>query len=175
MRELPISFSQEELHGIFDGTRTQFRYVIDAPNESHLQYQVGDMLWIRERWMYTDGAYIHRFGNDDLDTPGMKWRSPADMVRAAARLFLKVTDVRIQRLQDITPQEAIAEGSYLIKCSCNRRNAGITIRGKLHPQQVCYKCGIEISHLWDGHHERAEHTWDANPWVAANTFQKIEP
>src|ERR1035437_1411281 len=81
-------------------------------------YSVGDVLWVRETW-----AKNADFADKSLSVPdgfiyrasgeyhmGMKWRPSIFMPREAARIFLHVTDVRAERLQDITPYGAWCEG-----------------------------------------------------------------
>jgi len=85
-----------------------------------LPYQVGDVLYVRETWAKVSGGivvykadYKEPFtGSPDIDHVGnrIKWRSPRFMSRAAARLFLRVTEVRVERLQEITEEGAKAEG-----------------------------------------------------------------
>ena len=70
-------------------------------------YQPGDILWVRETWLKADDGYYYKA---DIKVPsesenlrktyGYKWRPSIHMPRKAARLFLKVKDVRVERLQD---------------------------------------------------------------------------
>jgi hypothetical protein len=95
-----------------------------------LPYDIGDVLWVRETWADLRGM---GFGNDPVtdkpwnfayaaDCPkgsesdraridyGVKWRPSIHMPREAARIFLRVTDVRAERLQEITEEDAQLEG-----------------------------------------------------------------
>ena len=95
-------------------------------------YHTGDILYVRETWCFlkcndcmqkdecfpkvgSDGCCIYRadYGNteDDSFPPSMfKWHPSIHMPKFAARIWLKVTDVRVERLQDITENQAIKEG-----------------------------------------------------------------
>lgn len=81
---------------------------------------VGDRLWVRETWAAdrrapdVDGVYVYRATdevtlNAQLATPD-RWHPSIHMPRRASRITLEVTEVRVQRLQDISEEDAIAEG-----------------------------------------------------------------
>ena len=104
--------------------------------EAKAPYQPGDLLYVRETWYYEShmedmtagepdlpsGAYSHRyiFKADCQDYPvnvGVGphgWRPSIHMPREAARIFLRVTDVRVERLQDITETQALKEGAVQV-------------------------------------------------------------
>lgn len=72
-----------------------------------LPYQPGDILWVRETWakrIHSDNRYYYKADNNlgaIFNREDDKWRSPIFMPREAARIFLRVTDVRVERVQDI--------------------------------------------------------------------------
>jgi hypothetical protein len=80
------------------------------------KYQIGDILWVRETWSKDEnGEYVYRtnYGtteDDSFPSSMFKWRSSRYMPKEAARIFLKVTNVRVERVQDITAHDAIREG-----------------------------------------------------------------
>lgn len=74
-------------------------------------YVKGDILYVRETWnTQPDGTYIYRAGLSADEAEGMKWKPAIHMPKEAARTFLRVTDVYMQRLQDISDSQALAEG-----------------------------------------------------------------
>ncbi len=88
-------------------------------------YQPSDILWVRETWQKLDNAlvpdlspgeyvYVYRASENgkawESETENWKWRPSIHMPREAARTFLRVTGVRVERLQDITTEGAKAEG-----------------------------------------------------------------
>lgn len=99
----------------FDGG---FEYV-PVPNCPY--GQPGDRLWVRETWanpgeegvLYRanpeDAALVERWKTDP-NYPQVKWQPSIFMPKSACRLWLELTEVRMERLQDITYQDAIAEG-----------------------------------------------------------------
>lgn len=73
-----------------------------------LKYRIGDILWVRETWQYNPefGHFIYKADNDKCD----KWKPSIFMPKDACRIFLKLTNIRIERLNDISETDAIAEG-----------------------------------------------------------------
>ena len=126
-----------------------------------LPYFPGDRLWVREAWR-TEQQFDHlppsRVPKDarihyEADGPAPEWagryRHARHMPRWASRLTLTVTDVRVQRLQEISEADARAEGCPpSIEFPHNKRRA--------------------FENLWNNLHGRD--AWDANQWVAAITF-----
>ena len=77
----------------------------------------GDILWVRETWRYSDdlrNPYLYKQKEYEDWKPeylqGIKWKPSIFMPKAACRIFLEVTDVRIEKLQDISEEDAVAEG-----------------------------------------------------------------
>ncbi|MCK9477976.1 MAG: hypothetical protein M0R40_00555 [Firmicutes bacterium] len=83
-------------------------------------FQPNDILYVRETWQKWDenlkDDYIYKACHEDIaetyKSIGIKWRSPRFVPKEAARLFLKVTDVKVERVQDITEEQAEKEGAY---------------------------------------------------------------
>lgn len=89
--------------------------------------------------------------------PGHSWRPSIHMPRWASRITLEVTDVRVQRLQDISEEDAEAEGAI-----CAYKNN--------EPQSY-----IDAFHaLWDSLNAKRSFGWDADPWVWVITFRRTE-
>ena len=129
---------------------------------------IGDRLWVREAWRvglaYDDMKPSALMGDEIIDylttTTTASWsmgrkRSPIHMPRLASRLTLIVTDVRVQRLAEITPADAIAEG---IPASANSQTIDCDTP---NPRD-----GFRA--LWNSIH--GPDAWAANPWVAAISF-----
>ncbi len=124
-----------------------------------LPYQPGDILWVRETWAKKPfgAGYIYP---TEVPGAGQKWRPSIHMPRDAARIFLRVTGVRIDRLQEITEEEATAEG-------CRKWFEG----SALEVPARSYFCN-----LWDSTikpKDRPTYGWEANPWVWVIEFERI--
>lgn len=131
----PILFNQEMVQAILEGSKTVTRRVIKPQpdrffevNENPLylydvefnkniinpQYQVGDIIYVRETWCRADDGYYYKAGFKDTEglmkAYGYKWHPSIHMPKEIARIFLKVTGLRVERLQDITEEQTQAEG-----------------------------------------------------------------
>jgi len=149
--------------------------------------QTGDVLWVREKWRYVDfslidddesasvsyadcsiGPRIHYLKNGMDERIG--WRSPIHMPRAAARIFLRVTDVRVERLQDITYEDAIAEGFEGIPCDHNMMGmyacTDCMNTGWLEPPEVGFY------ETWEKLNGKRDYGCNTNPWVWVYTFER---
>lgn len=97
-------------------TRRKLRFFEEKiPN-----YQVGDILWVRETWdtillenedSSVESGYVFKANEHPFDR-GNKWKPSIHMPRAAARIFLEVVSVRAERLQDISDDDAYEEGVF---------------------------------------------------------------
>ena len=118
----PILFSTPMVQAILRGNKTQTRRIVNPqPQPGELpgkpKYNVGDIMWVRETWrpkghsMPTGPHYEYRATAQADGVPTDEpWKPSIFMPREACRIFLKVTNVRIERLEDITKEDAIAEG-----------------------------------------------------------------
>lgn len=144
-------------------------------------YQPGDILYVRETWVDLRGMgfidannkhWIFSFKADvkpgsDGDRAridyGVKWHSSTTMPREAARLFLRVKDVRVQRLQDISNEDAKAEGANIANWIARGGYGG---DDSPHYREA-------FGELWDSVNDKRGHGWHANPWVWAYEFERI--
>ena len=140
----------------------------------HVPYAVNDRLWVREVFAYgwpvegnhqlpecnQEHAITYRAeGNQPFG--GGRWHSPIHMPRWASRLTLIVTDVRVQRVQDISEADAVAEGvceTAFWERAEHKVSAGA-------PWSVDR---LAFADLWNILH--SPEAWALNPWVAALTF-----
>lgn len=150
-----------------------------------IRIKVGDRLYVRETWAPLD-ALTHSdpgtqaladrgfYRADDSTVEGeiSRWRPGIHMPRWASRITLIVTDVRVQRLQEISQEDAIAEGPGFVG----------KITGEVCESVAAHRLGIGprwrtprdwYADLWDSLNAYRGHGWEANPWVAAYTFRPI--
>lgn len=126
-------------------------------------YQPGDILWVRETWAHPSKEEIARGTDKNIflyraDVPSVlyawdHWNPSIYMPREAARIFLRVTDVRVERLQELTLKGAEMEG--------------MDLRGPMFTDFV---------RIWDSTikpADRATNGWEANPWVWVISFVRI--
>lgn len=134
----------------------------------------GDRLWVRETWK-THSTFDHLPPRDvpesnlfyAADEPryspsGSRWRPSIHMPRWASRITLEVTGVRVERLQDLREEDAIAEGVDSDLCRASIGKA---------PLKQGYLPICAFSYLWD--QINGAGSWDANPWVWVVEFQRM--
>ena len=180
IHEHPIIFSTDMIRAILDGWKTQTRRVIKGilPNDKWLAGlpdvkcpfgQVGGTLWVRESFR----AHLKDYGGElgvggvvqykasQLNDKGTdivlgKWRPSIFMPKWASRLTLEITDIKVQRLQEITEEDAQAEG---------------VTRPPNYSLTPHYK--EWFSYLWDTIHKKKDR-WQDSPWVWAISFERLK-
>lgn len=157
---------------------------------------VGDRLWCREVWasaysrgcwgtiFRADGSYVqgkrrHEKGphfNAD-DRPALRWRTPLFMPRWASRLTLEVTEVRVQRLQETSLDDARAEGVPQMHAEavaagmCQETHSLVGRDGPTCRDRWDNSTSVEnYSRLWDTLNAKRGYPWASNPWVWAVSF-----
>ena len=153
------------------------------------QYQPGDILYVRETWGYpislnSDKQYVFRA--DKIAESGLKndshiWHPSIHMPKKAARIWLNVTNVRVERLQDITETQTEEEG-FLFTPPCLHQTGE-------NYCEIDGPCGSKIKYcdmsagelfgkvLWDSTIKKSDidiYGWDANPWVWVIEFERCE-
>lgn len=128
-----------------------------------LPYQPGDILWVRETWAKSmAGTFMYRA--DDKAIMVERWHPSIHMPREAARIFLRVTGVRVERLREITPQQIDAEG-----CCEYAYDAKTGKPAPSGPSWFKIQWGKTIKPA-----EQGTYGWDANPWVWVIEFERCE-
>jgi hypothetical protein len=98
----------------------------------------------------------------DWDFLPSRYRPSIHMPRWASRLWLEVAEVRVQRLQDISETDAIAEGQDWVAPGMWSVDRSVAIIG--HDPRAVY------AELWDSLHAKPGTTWADNPWIVAVSF-----
>jgi hypothetical protein len=142
----------------------------------------GDRLWVRETW----GALPHMLGGfqreslryradgeyqNERDT--WRWRPSIHMPRWASRITLEITDVRVERLQDISEADAIAEGidGAFVEGGRYWRNYSLSDAEAMCAPMLNFPTESYRT-LWES--INGPGSWDANPWVWVIEFKKLE-
>ena len=132
-------------------------------------YQPGDILYVRETWSegYEEGTYIYRASDKLAGLPTFKesskliYHPSIHMPKEAARIWLKIMNVRVERLQDITSEQIYREG------------VEVEYPHVLNGEEKRYA----FSTLWDSTIKKADldrYGWDANPWVFVYEFERCK-
>ncbi len=194
--ERPILFSTPMVQAIMDERKTQTRRIVkpqgkatcfdvamlkdggerwprnlDA-DERFLSYMkcpyggIGDVLWVRETWF--DAGHYFIYKADPTDN-GFKWRPSIFMPKEACRIKLRITGVRVERLQGISEEDAKAEG-------CGRAIEWMH-DGKIELIEDDHIFYDKASHvtayksLWESINSKG--SWDKNPWVWVIEFERL--
>jgi hypothetical protein len=148
------------------------------------KYDIGDRLWVRETWMLfglvnDQHAFIHYKASQERNGgervvqrptdkplyPSLIWRPPIFMPRWASRIDLEITGVRVARLQDISEEDAKAEGALELFTIPNPQI--------LYPDVTGYRRGFLF--LWNALNAKRGFGWKENPWVWVREFPKFVP
>lgn len=192
MGERGILFSGPMVRTILAGQKTQTRRLIDARVARlvadldaavgvRCPYgQVGDRLWVRETWGPCAGGVVYRSDdlvNGQVSCPdGGRWKPSIFMPRWASRITLEVTELRVERLQDISEDDARAEGvlPFGEAYSSISRDQPITCgdgRPSFRAGDRPYAASFAV--LWDTiNGDRV--LWGSNPWVWVVGFKRVE-
>lgn len=158
-----------------DGTLCKTRMSKTAFMQVYAPYKQGDTLYVRETWAKIPGAsskggYAYKYKASDegeywSGVNGFKWKPSIHMPKEAARIWLKVTNVRVEQLQDMTREDAHAEG---IDIHTDAITDGDTLT-KHHDFSL-----ERFVSLWDSTVNKdnlKRYGWDANPWVWVIEFK----
>lgn len=177
----PILFNTEMVRAILEGRKTVTRRVVkpQPPATSvvrkrscawdwsfwadcdmgHLMkppYHPGDILWVRETWAKSmAGTFMYRA--DDKAIMVERWHPSIHMPKEAARIFLRVTGVRVERLQEMTLKDAAMEG--------------MDLRGPMFTKFVEVWNSTVPKH--PNKFKRYPYYWEDNPWVWVIEFERI--
>lgn len=137
----PILFTPDNVRKILDGGKTQTRRVIKPQPVPYDECghpfagfpwmpvggvhqdrwpcpfgQVGDHLWVRETWQHNPfGGIVYKAGSGIVNCDGRGWKPSIHMPRWASRLTLEITAVKIEQVQDISEDDAMAEVGHYVQ------------------------------------------------------------
>lgn len=133
------------------GTRIEHRF--------SSKHQVGDVLYVKEtHCVVSNGDEPLVLYRATGDGPVNKWRNAMLMPIWAARIFLRITDVRVERVQDIRASDAVAEGVNPTGTdACD----------------IADSAKSRYAELWDSINAKRGYPWAENPWVYVYTFKRI--
>jgi hypothetical protein len=98
----------------------------------------------------------------------MEWKLPDEMPRWASRITLRITDIRVERLQDISEDDARAEGAMWHDGGTYWHSGWRHDYSDVHADAYS-----SFERLWN--HINGPGAWDANPWVWAISFERVKP
>jgi len=187
MTERPIIFNGAMVRAILDGTKTQTRRVVKPCKDKNMGIsltacelageinqgdftnsfygQVGDRLWVRETFQRAGGNTGYWYAAtdskaDDGNSPVSHWKPSIHMPREASRITLEITGVRVERLQDISEEDAKAEGCV--------------VRDIIYSDEPPSSCLYKEQFRLICESINGTGSWEANPWVWVVEFKRVE-
>lgn len=155
-------------------------FTLGSFTENEARYKKGDILYVREThrplsdhpnaWFEYATDWSPKYFENSREpkaSNGGKWVPSIHMPKRAARIFLKVTDVKVQRLHDMTLDDFLAEG--------------VTLRPEAFndPENAYWQARrIFAEEIWDKTLKKADRefcSWEANPWVWVIEFERVYP
>ena len=135
-------------------------------------YYVGDILYVKETWAKipgasSEGGYAYKYKASDegeywSGVNGFKWKPSIHMPKEAARIHLRVTEIRVEKLQDISEEDAVKEGLYVGWHRTDQSSQAESAR-----QAFMW--------IWQSVTKNAQEvSWLANPWVWVIYFERCE-
>lgn len=142
------------------GLYATFTSYIDGCPMVKAPYRPDDVLYVRESWCKgsLNGGAEQYFYNTDYNDFHCQWHPSIHMPKEAARIFLRVTGVRVERLQDITNDD--------LERDFNLCEYAIPAIGREQIARIAWDSTIKKADL-------AKYGWDANPWVWVIEFERI--
>ncbi len=120
MKEYPITFNTAMVNALTAGIKTQSRRIVKANDAIYSERKKGDKFWVREAWQIntwdnpSDQGIIYRASENgklwEKNSTDFVWRPPVSMPKKYSRLKLEIDSVRMERIQDISEQDARKEG-----------------------------------------------------------------
>jgi len=146
--------------------------------------RVGERLYVKERFAYWIGREAVAYSDmchksiEDIEwedevnisniAEGGKWKSPMYMPRWASRITLEITDIRVERVQDITEEDAKAEG-----CDDTPYEQPWDGPGTWEGVKFGWITRARYRTLWNSLNAKRGYSWEKNPWVWAITFKVV--
>jgi hypothetical protein len=139
--------------------------------------QPGDLLWVREKTIRNNNSNTYwPVADGYLKTADYEKTIPSiHMPKNAARIWLKVKDVRVERVNDISEEDAIEEGVEKVGLSHKFKHynpeSNFTKKQLIEGCPLCFTAKKSFETLWCK--INGEQSWDANPWVWVITFEEL--
>lgn len=200
----PIIFSTPMVQAILEGRKTQTRRLVKhhlddrGTRTTNVPFEdwhgkevvcpygkVGGIVYVREAWNVEQYPVAPEGDHDELlyfyratekVYTDMRWRPSIHMPKEAARLFLKITDIRVERLQDIQPDDAAAEGIEFVSEDLSPHVDGpVKFYKDYSPGCGTFEHANPVESfqsLW--HFINGPESWNANPFVWVINFERTE-
>lgn len=192
IKKQPKSGEQYGKATVLDGTSDKV-WTIGLPGSSYVDIincpygKPGDVLWVRETFgnlKVKFGYYMYKADDLNISEEAIKktlfqnrWKPSIHMPKAAARIYLKITQIRMERLNDISEEDAISEGvpSRLIppfNAFSKPRTSYFDYQCKTFPSMHIFNAKDSFKSLWQS--INGFNSWTLNDWVWVVSFERID-
>lgn len=174
----------KQLKAFFENKNTPLVQSVKCP------WKPGDRLWVRETWAWNPsrnceqecmscktvwkdemGCFAYRASVDNIVADEWKWKPSIHMPKSAARIWLEVTDVRVERLQEITVEDVISEG---LEADNEIRNPDLSTHESIKNWNLAWAHHV-FRELWDHLNAKRGYGWETNPWLWVVSFRRVQP
>ena len=195
-------FNAQEVQAIIAGTKTMFREVVKPQPNSNINpvkldylcwqwatkesrrecpYQIGQKIFCKEAWgrKATESGIAYKADNPNqliYQHLPVKWMLPQHMKQEHSRLTLEITDIKVERLQDISEDDCLDEGCYFAEVFLGdfskppRKIFNFSKKNLLKEDGLLdYK--LAFKEYWDANHKKLEEKFKANPFVWVIDFK----
>lgn len=157
-----------------------------------IPYNAGDILYVRETWheyskrvgkgetCRLETFYGYKASVRNSEDAAEKWKPSIHMPKETARIWLKIVDVRAERLQNMRPVDVINEGAYEDCWDCLDAYGESGFQCCYQKEDECSQCDsvmMEWERLWNSTIKKTDHdsySWEVNPWVWVIEFERCE-
>lgn len=205
MKTKPILFSTEMVKANLAGRKNKTRRIVDEKHYGFLEYafsnksnladwisknaehKIGDILWVRETFEIFPVENASVFNNEssvvnhyqykaDQTECFIKWKPSIHMPKEAARMFLKILNVRVERLQDISKEDCINEGILPLNMSSGQLEEMGQVYFDYSKPKRLFNDGLDplnsFKSLWESINGKG--SWNENPFVWVYEYKIIE-
>ena len=141
----------------------------------------GDILYVRETFIQMAAhTFWYKAGAKSWMLKDLRWKPSIHMPKEAVRIWLKVTDVRVERLQEMKPVDVIKEGAYPDCWDCLNTYGESGSQCCYGTEEECGQCDevmMEWEKLWNSTIKKSDldrYGWNTNPWVWVIEFERCE-
>jgi hypothetical protein len=194
MTDRSLIFTGPMVRAILNGHKTMTRRTVNNP-DTRRNWAVGDLIWVKETYGFCPGLDADPFVYYRADNPegDIRWKSPLFMPRKFSRLALEIKSLRVERLQEITKDDAIREGASNLSWerqpnrptqeetsgwSMDWSEIGVLLRdgSRITAPQISSRVPAQaFSVYWNRLTAGTDFEWSDNPLVRVIEFARVKP
>lgn len=157
-------------HGFLDYCKASNKD-IDVFISKNSKFKIGNILWVRETFDKVTYEFVYKADDNSgyEFLSAIRWKPSIHMPKVAARIFLEVTNIKVERLKDISEEDAIAEGVFQ---HSDYGSTGYVHYGRTDEALTDIDAVYSFETLWDS--INGKDSWEKNPWVWVYDFKVVD-